>query len=147
MAEDTENMWEIPEDEPLAAPSSILRKQAEKLSSVTNDLLVGSVVSEVSANEIVHVLRITVPSLENYYTDIVTCKHGTMIYPAQIGAPEEFGIWGSNPRELTTPEQLEESLRKTLKSERVKKVIQSLIAQASDAATAGVGKSSQIALF
>jgi hypothetical protein len=105
-------------------PVAILREQAQLLASKTNGLVHGNVNGFGSGNIIQFNFDLFAPAL-NYTFRLFTIEHGVDPYPVKIMAGELF----SQPLVAADPEQFAEMLKNVLASDKVLKVIRSLITQ------------------
>ena len=129
----TENLWgEIVAQPESRAPIVILREQASKLSELTNKFLLGNVQISREYAEITMTLSILVPALANYEYDVLRAAHGVLLYPVNVydvnEVLDETIPW--EPIKCETEEEFKTTLAQILASEKVHKVIASLLAQA-----------------
>jgi hypothetical protein len=121
----TENMWKIPNVDNIRTPASILREQADYLTSETNGLLHGRTLSSGSGDRIVIGLHIVAPAL-NYTITLVTYGQKiTEMYPGYLSSE----LTGKTT-DVRNEEQFIEQLRSILSSRNVEKVLTNLMAQA-----------------
>jgi hypothetical protein len=119
--------------EDLDAPVLLLRSQAALLGPKLNNLVEAKVSTETGAPwdstkgksvpRFLHRFDLVVPTLGNYTYRLFTISHGVEQYPTRWTLEEETG-------ELESREELAEWLGKTLGSERTKKILRTLYAQA-----------------
>jgi hypothetical protein len=109
--------------QPLAVrtPVSILRQQAALLGNKTQNMVEAKVRSVVEAGEFYHSFNLVVPSLDSYTYRLFAVHHGPELYPVTFSRGEE----------LRTEEEFVEWLRKRLSSDETRKIVGSLLAQAS----------------
>jgi hypothetical protein len=123
------NLWgEIPLDEVIQTPKAVLEAQAQELSSQTNGVLEGVVVVEAGRNKDRISLRlyIRVPALNNYTYDVAQFNYPLVeFYPCNIYDSGETG-----PLVAEDEGEFIEILREVLQSDRIKRAIRGLLAQA-----------------
>lgn len=115
-------------------PRKILLKQANAIENLTNYSLRGEVhtnrgVLKDSEEEVfVHSFRIVATELDNYRVTIFRVMHGFKHYPLSIY--ENFSE--TNHENLENEKEFTEQLEKTLSSDEVVQLIQSLVAQSDE---------------
>ena len=124
-----ENLWgELPPQAEITTPLSILRNQAVALQKLTQGVLEGKIITnQTRSGEMMHDLRIAVPALGNYSVEVLTVTHDPLLYPARVTDPEGAFEMANNV------EQLRAALKSVLQSERARKLVSALRAQALDA--------------
>ena len=122
-----ENLWgALPPADDAQSPSAILKAQAALLSETTNDNLRGVTSSERASGKLVTELSIRVYDMNNYEISLVRASHGAVMYPASL-----YNLLEDEYKALECHDEGEfkEVLGGILKSEKVQKVIASLLAQ------------------
>lgn len=122
-----DSFWKIPqgEDETPDIPLHALKEQAELLTEQTNGLFQGIVTSTTLGNTLWITMAIRVPTLNNYYVEVLEYKHPPAMFPAEF----EFNFPPGSAR-VEAQQQFVELLRDYLSSVKMSKVIGSLLAQA-----------------
>ena len=128
-----ENLWgEIPTQSDVRAPVVILREQASKLSELTNMLLLGNVEVARQYDEIVITLSIIAPSLQTYTYEVLRVVHGALMYPVKVF--DVNNVLGRNAYqgiECDNEADFKVTVTEILRSDKVRQVIASLLAQTS----------------
>lgn len=123
------NLWgDLPLEETIRTPYVILKEQASLLTEMTNGLLVGYVEKKRGAssnNDSYCILRINVPSINNYSIDVVHIDYPITIYPSYISNL----VTGQNDLMCETEQELNESLKNILSSDEIKKIISGLLSE------------------
>jgi hypothetical protein len=125
-----ENLWgDLPLKDIGGTPSSLLRKQADVLSKLTDGLLVGRVTNapvKMGGEPMMqNSFAIVAPALSNYSVDVLRLYHPPVLYPAKIR-----GVLGLEPLvEVEDEKALRAELKKIFQSDEVRRVVRSLIAQ------------------
>jgi hypothetical protein len=129
------------------SPVAILRTQAAKLSERTNGLLEADVVSSVvvdgEAQTRRYVLEITAPALGHRKFQVLAAEHSmTGAYPVKLHSdflPEadsdtasSLVLFDSKSRECENQSSFQKYLAKTLSSQKLLTVLESLLAQIND---------------
>ncbi len=114
--------------EPIRTPVAVLREQATLLSPKTEGLISAEVTTEVYDGEFIHAFELVVPTLQFYRYRLFEVRHSSTLYPVRVIAER------TGPR-LTDPfvddeEAFTDWLRGILSSDKTKKIISSLLAQA-----------------
>lgn len=125
------NLWpEKFEEDQRVSPKSILEEQAKLLPSLT-DGIVYAEVDEIEHPEFAFRFNILGKFIENYRFEVLRLFHDIMLYPVGIsldeGIRKELGLNPGGLNKIGSPEELENFLGLVLKSERLKKVIGSII--------------------
>jgi hypothetical protein len=149
------NLWgELPNIETIRTPYTLLKEQASILSEITNGLLIAEVIHNQKDNFFVMILRIKVPSLNNYTYSVVEVQHSIKLYPVfvnnlasdnfnnleknlmiaaknPLGSIVDYGGWLENHgySKCSSEEEFENALGQILSSQEVKRVISALLAQ------------------
>jgi len=124
-----ESFWgEIPTPDALPdLPNRILKEQGSLLTEATDGALIGETVfADNKKQSFSATLRIKVPSLNNYFYNIVRIEYPIEVYPVDV-------VDMSDGFELTCKdlEELRRELKGILSSDRVRAVISALLAQVS----------------
>jgi hypothetical protein len=137
-----DDLWPDLSPAAIVTPASILKTQAAVLSRKSNGLLQGEVKTWAKHNEIYHVLMLVVPALENYRYSLLRIHHKvTPVYPVYV---DESPAQGTDDASLMAALNTEfarlrpipdeatfrEWLRKALASAETKRILESLLAQA-----------------
>jgi hypothetical protein len=113
-------------------PLTILKEQAALLGERTKNIVEGRVQTKVDEKmEFRHSLYLVVPTLANYRYFLLSVHHKPAIYPIQI-------FDGTSDREVTARdfEEFKEKLKEILSSDRVKRIIGTLLTYACEPASA-----------
>ncbi len=124
----TENFWgELPKVEKARTPLSILKEQAAMLGQLSNRLLEGDVTLESSSHSKIDAfLSIVAPSLGGYSIYIIRIMYDIQIYPLTVTTLFEPV---NRPHEIHNEEEFIEYLKAILSSDKVKRIISSLLTQ------------------
>jgi len=128
----TDNLWgEIPSQQEVRAPIVILREQASKLGELTNMSLVGNVQITRDYASISMILRIIVPSLDNYEYDVLKATHEALSYPVKVYDFNDTLATAKSWEPIKCENEVEfiKVVKGILTSETTHKVIASLLAQ------------------
>ena len=122
------DLWPEIETENIVTPLAILRYQAGQLRTKTKGLIEAEVrTQQTEYGWVLHHFVLIAPALERYEYEIATFQHGvTLVYPVNADSQTE------NERECSNQNELLEAVSKILRSDRVRSVISSLIAQSLD---------------
>lgn len=124
------NLWgEIPLEDTIQAPKSILEAQAQELTSQTNGLLEGVVVVESTRNKDTVALRLFIraPALNNYLYDVGFFTYPIVeFYPCNIFDSAGFSFEG---KVVQNESEFISELKDLLQSERIKRAVRGLLAQ------------------
>jgi hypothetical protein len=121
------NLW--PADfgqEQMLAPVAVLRQQAAALGERTQNIVIGKVSTSGNGQRFSHILYLYCPPL-GYQVELLAVQHGIDFYPATISVYQETGT--SPPESATDPEDFSRKLGQIFASERVKRIVRSLLAQ------------------
>lgn len=124
----TKNLWgELPELENIRTPAAILREQAMLLTEMTVAVLRGEVSVTPRKEGLRLNLFILVPALNNYSYSVLYVDHPLTLYPLTVfdGAEEEITC--------ADEDSFLAAIETVLKSPRVRKAIQALLAQSNAA--------------
>jgi hypothetical protein len=113
------------------SPASILRQQAHLLGQRTQNFVVGEVDSRPDgSNEFIHTFHLTA-SLLDFRQALLHARHGVDHYPVELAIYDENG---SHIAKSTIPDaaQFMSELRKHLASERIVRLVRSLVGQCRD---------------
>ena len=121
------NLWgDLPLEKTIRTPYIILKEQASILTEATNGLLIGSVIKEnwnSDAGSSASLLKVTVPSMDNYSVSIVRIEYLITIYPSRICNL----VKNSTSKEVYTEEDLTDQLGEILSSGEVRKIVSSFL--------------------
>lgn len=120
------NLWgELKLDEPLRTPITILKEQASVLANLTQGVLSGDLRISQSAKEIYIQMYIVAPAIDSYHFTVLDVRHGVAdLYPLRV---QEDG--SDKWIRCESEEEFLETLAQILSSERIGRVIRSLVAQ------------------
>ncbi len=123
----TENLWpQFSLDELPRTPKTILNEQAEFFAYATKNLLTAKIKvrpSPSSLDEIDYEFEIVAPNLGGYKYQLLKISQNTIsMYPCRLEVEGNFN-------EIENEQELVEKLKEIFNSEKIKKVIKSLIAQ------------------
>jgi hypothetical protein len=123
-----ESLWgEIPKADDIKTPIAILREQAAILGDATNNVLVAEVVPNKRGSTMLAHLYIAAPALDNYRFLVLTVEHELELYPLSV--EDETSLY-DNCKDET---QYKAAVRAILSSDRLRRVIASLLAQSKQA--------------
>jgi hypothetical protein len=125
------DLWPEIEMENVVTPLAILRFQAGQLRAKTKGLIEAEVrTDQTEFGWMRHHLVLIAPALERYEYEIATFQHSlTFVYPVDVLAADD------HQRECNSQGELLEAVSAVLRSEKVRSVISSLIAQSRDASS------------
>ena len=125
----TQNLWgDIKAEESVRTPTNVLKEQATALSRMTKGVLEGSVNVGREYGKFTIGLSIVAPAINNYEFEVVYVSHDIELYPVTVVAAwERYEL--NKPIECQNEEEFANALGRILGSDRVKRVISSLIAQ------------------
>lgn len=115
------DFWGDIAPELVRTPVAIMKEQAALLGKKTQHVVEARVSTTVDDSRFVHRFRLVVPALEEYTYELFRVSHGVDIYP--VSEAHEL-----NP--LKDAEAFTNWLRHTLSSDKTKKIIGNLLAQA-----------------
>lgn len=125
------NLWgDLPVEEAIRTPYVILKEQASILTEATNGLLIGNVRKESFDSDLGSscLLRITVPSMENYSVSIVRIRYPKIIYPSEVFNLITDSV-SVNSMKCHTEEELDIVLGKILSSKEAGRIISGLLSE------------------
>jgi hypothetical protein len=126
----TENLWgSIPTAEEVKPPVTILREQAAFLGELTNKILLADVSVKRDGTKLNFSLRIIAPALDSYTYVVLTAAHSLHIYPVTVTDRTNLEGGKYPVHECENESQYKEALRSILTSERLHRVITSLLIQ------------------
>ena len=141
MPDKIEDLWPDINPAAIVTPASILKTQAAALSQKSKGLLQGEVETWAYEQNIYHRFSLVVPALENYRYSLLRVHHLPTVYPVYIDESPlpviegESTDWNSAAGQTTYSLQDEASfrgwLRKALAATETKRILESLLAQAS----------------
>lgn len=128
-----ENLWgELPIEEKIETPASILRMQGIALNKATKGMLDVRVVQGNWQSDLTYEFRIVAPVLGNYSATVLTIRHPMAMYP--LGIASEALMNGS--KQVSDLSEFKETLKEILQSETVRRTVSGLLAQSHDAGRA-----------
>jgi hypothetical protein len=132
MATINEDFWPDLNLAPAVTPLSILREQAGLLTQRTGGVLRGAVETWSEGERVAHTFNIVVPALGGYKRTLFTVYHNPLGYPISVETDPKpvFGI-PTEPQTIADENQFRNWLRSMLRSSDVKRIVESLYAQAS----------------
>jgi hypothetical protein len=104
----------------IRTPLSILREQAAALGPRTKNIVEAKVETTVIGGYFVHSFSLVVPSLDNYKYELFDVRHEPDLYPVRV---DTF-------TDLANEDAFKTWLRERLSSERTRKIVNNLLAQA-----------------
>lgn len=139
MADAIPDLWPDIEQPKTVPPVAILREQAAALGKKTGHLLEGRVSTRTDADgEFIHTFSVVAPTLDNYAYRLFSIYHGAEAYPVTVPYPEriDLGTYRSGlpsvggSLKIGSEKELLDFLRAVLNSDKTKRVLGSLLAQA-----------------
>lgn len=128
-----ENLWgELPIEEKIETPASILRMQGIALNKATKGMLDVRVVQGNWQSDLTYEFRIVAPVLGNYSATVLTIRHPMAMYP--LGITSEALMRGN--KTVSDLSEFKETLKEILQSETVRRTVSGLLAQSHDAGKA-----------
>lgn len=115
------DFWGEIETTEVKTPLSIMREQAAALGPRTKNLVEAKVDTETRGGEFIHTFELVVPALEDYTYRLFQVQHSVEMYPIRVKG---------TPIELETEETFTAWLRERLSSEKTRKLVSNLLAQA-----------------
>jgi hypothetical protein len=111
---------------PVITPATVLKEQAALLGQKTKNLIVGRVESRPDEDKLRHVLYLMVPTLSNYRYFLLSITNDLSIYPIKIN-----DATNSTTISAEDLEDFRAKLKEILSSDRVKRIIETLLSYAS----------------
>ena len=129
-----ESFWAIPDVTEVRTPLSILREQANALTEQTKGVLVGmvEVYRDSQDGDLTINLEVSVPALNGYRYRIISYRQPVELYPGTFSGDPIAKIAISNGR-VIDEEQFITYIKVVLSSERIRRVLGTLLSQAKDA--------------
>jgi|HubBroStandDraft_5_1064220.scaffolds.fasta_scaffold266061_2 hypothetical protein len=125
------DLWgEIPVDD-VRTPVTILREQAALLGPKTKNIIEARVSTLARDGHFYHSFDLIVPALDNYIYELFRVDHDVTLYPIYTPNDEKSTFRGSKIS-LKTEEEFTDWLRHRLSSHETRKIISSLLAQATN---------------
>lgn len=113
------------------SPASILRQQGYLLGQHTQNFVVGDVDSRSEKpNGFIHVFSLSAPLLD-FRQPLLHARHGVDYYPVELAIYDDNGSHLAN-LSVTDADQFMNELRQNLASERVVRLVRSLVGQCRD---------------
>jgi hypothetical protein len=117
-------------DSKLTPPLKILREQAGFLTENTGGLIVAEVSTEVVSNEMIHnKFVLIVPKLDDYRYELFEVRHQVSFYPLDVLPRSGHNL--PNAMEVPNEKKFVEALGSLFGSPEIKRLVHSLVAQAS----------------
>ena len=127
-----ENLWgDLPIEEKIETPASILRAQAVALKKATKGILDARVVQGTWDDDLTFEFRIVAPALGNYSAAILEIRQPITLYPLRVTAPMMDGF-----QRVENAEEFKETLKTVLQSQKVRQIVSGLLTQSHDAGVA-----------
>lgn len=128
-----ENLWgELPIEEKIETPASVLRVQGIALNKATKGILDVRVLQGTWHSNLTYEFRIVAPALGNYSATVLTIRHPMALYPLTINS--EALTYGE--KQVADISEFKETLKEILQSQTVRRIVSGLLAQSHDAGTA-----------
>lgn len=124
----SQDMWGDFQVQSLRVPVQLLREQAAALGPRTKNLVVAEVSTSTRRDEFRHGLELVVPALDDYRYHLLSLAHDIHLYPLFL---EYDGDVELSARNISSEDELNQALHRALSSEKTKRIINSLISQAS----------------
>jgi hypothetical protein len=118
------DLWGDIQTEKIRTPVSILREQAALLGPKTQNIVEAKVDTRSERGDFYHYFTLVVPALDNYKYNLFAISHDIRLYPVLVQ---------SEGTQLTNEQTFTEWLGRKLTSAETRKLISSLIAQATQA--------------
>lgn len=126
----SKNLWgDFGSAEAIRTPTTVLNEQASALNVATKGVLRGKIEVESVRGEFQIVLSIVAPAINNYEFEVLQVSHGIELYPATVVAAWERHSADTGEVECENEDEFTRALARILGSDRVRRVISSLIAQ------------------
>jgi hypothetical protein len=112
-------------------PVSILREQAALLGPKTKNIIEARVSTQARDGRFYHSFDLMVPALDNYTYELFSVDHDVTLYPV-FTAKDAMSTFRGNQISLKTEEEFTDWLGHRLSSHETRKIISSLLAQATN---------------
>ncbi len=122
-----QDMWGDFRLEAVRTPVQVLKEQAAALGPKTKYLVVARVSTSTRHGDFYHELVLVVPALDDYQYDLLQLTHRIDLYPLELEHYSDKSLNQTVNSEL----ELNIALQRALSSEKTKRIIASLIGQAS----------------
>lgn len=119
---DDDDFWGPLPQISVSAPVSFLKEQARKLERHTNSDLYAYVDTTPQGNRFVHTFNIVARELNGYTFELFTVRHSLDFYPLE-------GVINGIPEILHSEDEFLAWIKKTLKSDRTQRILESLLSQ------------------
>jgi len=124
----TKSLWgQLPATEGIRTPTQVLKEQATVLSDMTSGVLQGDVSVNRTGDQFSLSLDIVVPALDNYHYNAAVATHGVELYPVTLRSGWDYSK--ESRLKCADEREFEKALEQILSSEKVRRVIASLLAQ------------------
>ncbi len=119
------NLWgDIPSATSLRTPTTVLREQADLLTTLTKGVLKGVVETLPFRGSLTSTLLIEAPALDNYHHQVLRAEYGTSLYPVAVDRGDSDAVHYCDDEDAFIA-----YLGEVLSSPDVHKTIQVLLAQ------------------
>jgi hypothetical protein len=115
------DLWGDIQPSAVRTPVAILREQAALLGNNTQNLVEAKVETSGIAGNFIHSFNLVAPALDNYKYKLFTVHHGPELYPISVN---------DQTNALETEERFVDWLRQRLSSDKTRKIVGNLLAQA-----------------
>jgi hypothetical protein len=120
-------------ESPVITPVTVLKEQAALLGQKTKNLVMGKVESRPDEGKLRHVLYLIVPTLSNYRYYLLSIAQDLSIYPLKINdATSSSSIYAQDLEDFRV------KLKEILSSDRVKRIIETLLSYTLPPSTSSV---------
>ncbi|MCX6622094.1 MAG: hypothetical protein NTY38_13705 [Acidobacteria bacterium] len=128
MENEISNLWPMDDIDPdsITTPTAILQQQASYLGQATKNVLEARVevsIFDRDRDQFYLSFRVVAPTLDDFTVELFAVKHGIELYPVTP-------VSGERHPPLDTQQELVEYVGCVLKSDRTKKILRALLAQA-----------------
>ena len=124
----SQDMWGDFQVQSLRVPVQLLREQAAALGPRTQNLVVAEVSTSTHRDEFRHRLELVVPTLDDYRYHLLSLIHDIHLYPLVLDYDSDGRLSAGN---ISSEDELNQALHRALSSEKTKRILNSLIGQAS----------------
>ena len=122
------NLWgQLPIEDEIRTPTHILKEQATILTDMTKGVLQGEVSVGQDGGRFELNLYIVAPRIENYTFTVAWCSHGLDLYPVRVNPGWDRAYTARI--ECANEEEFESALKSILSSDKVRRVVSTLLGQ------------------
>ena len=126
----SKNLWgQLPSTDEITTPTQILKEQATQLTDLTKGVLQGDVSVRQSSGKFLLQLAIQAPFVDNYEYVALYASHSLDLYPVTVAAGWEDKYHPKTKVDCANREEFETTIGGILSSDRIRRVIASLLAQ------------------